>query len=109
MGIKVCAVAAKRVLSLRRPYCENAQATLNLCSSHGTESGLVGTLALTHTLILTINELANGLDNSQQIDGILLDFSNAFDKVHTADYSSQPPSLHLRKPRVLTPLRSLRA
>ena len=32
-------------------------------------------------LILTINDLANGLDNSQQIDGILLDFSKAFDKV----------------------------
>ena len=32
-------------------------------------------------LRLTINELANGLDNSQQIDGILLDFSKAFDKV----------------------------
>ena len=32
-------------------------------------------------LILTINDLANGLDNSQQIGGILLDFSKAFDKV----------------------------
>ena len=32
-------------------------------------------------LILTINDLAKGLDNSQQIDGILLDFSKAFDKV----------------------------
>ena len=32
-------------------------------------------------LILTINDLANGLDDSQQIDGILLDFSKAFDKV----------------------------
>ena len=93
MGIKVCAVAAKRVLSLRRPDCVNAQATLNLCSSHATESGLVETLALTHTLLLTINDLANGLDNPQQTDGILLDFSNAFDKVPTADYSSQTPSL----------------
>ena len=32
-------------------------------------------------LILTINDLAKGLDNSQQIDGILLDFSKTFDKV----------------------------
>ena len=32
-------------------------------------------------LILTINDLANGLDNSQQIDGILLYFSKAFNKV----------------------------
>ena len=32
-------------------------------------------------LILTINELANGLDNSQPMDGILLDFSMAFLKV----------------------------
>ena len=31
--------------------------------------------------ILTINDLARGLDNSQHIDGILLDFSKAFDKV----------------------------
>ena len=31
-------------------------------------------------LILTINDLANGLDNSQQIEGIL-SFSKAFDKV----------------------------
>ena len=30
---------------------------------------------------ITINDLARGLDNSQQIDGILLDFSKAFDKV----------------------------
>ena len=86
MGIKVCAVAAKRFLSLRRPDCVNAQATLNLCSSHATESGQVETLALTHTLILIINELADGLDSPQQIDGILLDLSKAFDKVHTADY-----------------------
>ena len=32
-------------------------------------------------LILTIKDIANGLDNSQQIDGIILDFSKAFDKV----------------------------
>ena len=32
-------------------------------------------------LIITINDLARRLDNSQQIDGILLDFSKAFDKV----------------------------
>ena len=32
-------------------------------------------------LILTINDLAKALDNSQQIDGILLDFSKVFDKV----------------------------
>ena len=32
-------------------------------------------------LILTINDLARGLDNPQQIDGILLDFSKAFDKI----------------------------
>ena len=35
--------------------------------------------------ILTINDLAKGIDNNnQQIDAVLLDFSNAFDKVpHT--------------------------
>ena len=32
-------------------------------------------------LIITINDLARGLDNSQQIDGIRLDFSKAFNKV----------------------------
>ena len=32
-------------------------------------------------LIMTINDLASGLDNSQQVDAILLDFSKAFDKV----------------------------
>ena len=32
-------------------------------------------------LIVTINDLAKGLDNSQQIDGILLDVSKAFAKV----------------------------
>ena len=32
-------------------------------------------------LIITINDLARGLDNSQQIDGILLDFWKAFNKV----------------------------
>ena len=35
-------------------------------------------------LILTINDLAKGIDKNQQIDAILLDFSKAFDKVsHT--------------------------
>jgi len=35
-------------------------------------------------LILTIDDLAKGIDNSSQIDAILLDFSKAFDKVsHT--------------------------
>ena len=32
-------------------------------------------------LILTIQDLAKGLDNGSQIDAILLDFSKAFDKV----------------------------
>ena len=32
-------------------------------------------------LLLTINDLARGLDNNKQIDAILLDFSKAFDKV----------------------------
>lgn len=32
-------------------------------------------------LLLTVNDLAKGLDKNQQIDGILLDFSKAFDKV----------------------------
>jgi len=35
-------------------------------------------------LLLTINDLAKGIDNNQQIDAVLLDFSKAFDKVpHT--------------------------
>jgi hypothetical protein len=33
------------------------------------------------TLITTINDLASGLNNRQQIDAVLLDFSKAFDKV----------------------------
>ena len=32
-------------------------------------------------LILTIQDLANGLNNGEQIDAILLDFSKAFDKI----------------------------
>ena len=32
-------------------------------------------------LLLTIHDLAKGLDDKQQIDAILLDFSKAFDKV----------------------------
>ena len=32
-------------------------------------------------LLLTVKDLASELDNNQQIDTILLDFSNAFDKV----------------------------
>ena len=32
-------------------------------------------------LLITVQDLASGLDNSQQIDAILLDFSKAFDKV----------------------------
>ena len=32
-------------------------------------------------LIVTLNDFANCLKNSQQIDAILLDFSKAFDKV----------------------------
>ena len=32
-------------------------------------------------LLTTVQDLASGLDNSQQIDAILLDFSKAFDKV----------------------------
>jgi len=32
-------------------------------------------------LVLTLQDLASGLDNSEQIDAILLDFSKAFDKV----------------------------
>ncbi|XP_071500419.1 uncharacterized protein [Diadema antillarum] len=32
-------------------------------------------------LLLTIHDLAKGLDNKQQIDAVLLDFSKAFDKV----------------------------
>ena len=32
-------------------------------------------------LLTTVQDLASGLDNSQQIDAILLDFSMAFDKV----------------------------
>ena len=32
-------------------------------------------------LLLTINDLAKGLDDRQQIDAMLLDFSKAFDKV----------------------------
>ena len=32
-------------------------------------------------LIMTVHDLVSGLDNSQQIDAILLDFSKAFDKV----------------------------
>lgn len=32
-------------------------------------------------LILTINDLAKGLNSNQQIDDILLNFSKAFDKV----------------------------
>jgi len=37
-------------------------------------------------LILTIDDLSRSLDNSEQVDAILLDFSKAFDKV---------PHLHL--------------
>jgi len=37
-------------------------------------------------LILTIDDLSRSLDNSEQVDAILLDFSKAFDKV---------PYLHL--------------
>ena len=32
-------------------------------------------------LLTTVQDLASGIDNSQQIDAILLDFSKAFDKV----------------------------
>ena len=32
-------------------------------------------------LIITVNDLAKGIDDSSQIDAILLDFSKAFDKV----------------------------
>ena len=32
-------------------------------------------------LLQTVNDLANGLNNRQQIDSIILDFSKAFDKV----------------------------
>ena len=32
-------------------------------------------------LLLTIHDFAKGLDNKQQIDAVLLDFSKAFDKV----------------------------
>jgi hypothetical protein len=32
-------------------------------------------------LVLTIHDLAKALDSGDQIDGILLDFSKAFDKV----------------------------
>ena len=32
-------------------------------------------------LILTIQDLASGLEDGEQIDAILLDFSKAFDKV----------------------------
>ena len=32
-------------------------------------------------LLLTINDLAKGIDNNHQIDAVLLDFSKAFDKV----------------------------
>jgi len=32
-------------------------------------------------LLITVNDLITGLDNSQQIDAIVLDFSKAFDKV----------------------------
>ena len=37
-------------------------------------------------LVLTIHDLAKALDSGDQIDGILLDFSKAFDKVPTTDY-----------------------
>jgi hypothetical protein len=33
-------------------------------------------------LVLTIHDLAKALDSGDQVDGILLDFSKAFDKVH---------------------------
>ena len=33
-------------------------------------------------LIDLIDDLSKGLDNNNQIDAILLDFSKAFDKVH---------------------------
>ena len=36
-------------------------------------------------LIVTLNDLAKGLNSKQQIDAVLLDFSKAFDK-------STPPS-----------------
>ena len=36
-------------------------------------------------LLLTIHDLAKGLDDKQQIDVVLLDFSKAFDKYHTRD------------------------
>ena len=32
-------------------------------------------------LILTVDDLSRSLDNSEQVDAILLDFSKAFDKV----------------------------
>jgi len=45
-------------------------------------------------LILTMDDLSRSLDNSEQVDAILLDFSKAFDKVphrpllYKLDYNS---------------------
>ena len=44
---------------------------------HGFRSGC----SCESQLILTINDLAKGLDEGKQIDAVLLDFSKAFDKV----------------------------
>ena len=36
-------------------------------------------------LIMTVQDLANSLNRNEQVDGILLDFSKAFDKVPTSE------------------------
>jgi len=38
--------------------------------------------------ILTVDDLNRSLDNSEQVDAILLDFSKAFDKVTIDTYST---------------------
>jgi len=39
-------------------------------------------------LILTVDDLSRSLDNSEQVDAILLDFSKAFNKVPIDTYST---------------------
>ena len=39
-------------------------------------------------LILTVDDLSRRLDNSEQVDAILFDFSKAFDKVPIDTYST---------------------
>ncbi|KAJ8029793.1 hypothetical protein HOLleu_29283 [Holothuria leucospilota] len=58
----------------------------------------VSTLRSTVTqLLLTCNDFATSLDNRSQVDGILLDFSKAFDKVSHKHNFLQTEFLWIKK------------